>query len=291
MAVHESQEMQLKELEKQCPLSTDLERQRFLKGCDGNLEKATKRLRKYLEWRAQHVTNDRSASLPKKEETSDDSASSLEEKETSDKTDWEDSVREALVATKFGQNQKRRRKRQFDETNIPQIVMLHENEESGEPVTEREGSLLFHVLPAQFDRKLVDSGIYELAIALYLERKLDRDCLQQGTVLLDVRPGKGFHNASALILMPFIQRISKFLNQKFPERLHRCILYPLPRPALWLWHMASSLLDDNVTERIILIAGDFSIEAPPPNEDLAQYIDESVLEQVECARLDAFVDT
>ena len=129
-----------------------------------------------------------------------------------------------------------------------------------------------------------------LVIALYLERKFDRDNLQKGTLLIDVRPGVGFPNTSALLLMPFIQRSSKYLNKLFPERLHSCIVYPLPRPALWLWNMASAMIDKDVVDRIQLIAGADAIDAPPPNKDLAEYIDESVLEQVESARLAAFVD-
>jgi len=213
-----------------------------------------------------------------------------EDAENDDKTDWDNAVQTALEATDIDRAHRLWR-RQHSTTNIPQIVMLHTDDENGLPVTERDGKLLFHVLPAQIDRKLVSSGIYELAIALYLDRKLGRDCLRKGTLLLDVRPGKGFANSPALLLMPFIQSISKYLNQRFPERLYRCILYPLPRPALWLWNMASAMMDQDVVDRVKLIAGADTVDAPPPNEDLAEFIDESVLEQVESARLAAFVDT
>jgi hypothetical protein len=276
LQLHSAQERHLLVLETQCPLSTDSERQRFLKSCNGNTEKAEKRLRKYLHWRAQHLKN-----IAEKQEASE---------ENDDEADWKRAVCAALEFLDLDEkNGKRGNKRKSN--SIPQIVMLHTDQETGLPVMDRDRRLLFHVLPAQIDRKLTSSGIYELTIALYLESKLDRECLQQGTLLLDVRPGVGFANPPALFLMPFIKSISKYLNQRFPERLYRCILYPLPRPALWLWHMASGLLDDNVVDRIKLVAGEAAIDAPPPNEDLAEYIDESVLQQVESARLAAFVNT
>ena len=270
-------EEKLQVLETNCPYSTDSERQRFLKSCDGDSEKATRRLRKYLDWRAKHVKHVVQYEEQEKIENDDD------------KADWENAVNAAVEASDLdGTHKRQRRKHRDAKTRIPQIVMLH-RDETGEPITERDGRLLFHVLPAQIDRKLTFSGIYELTIALYLESKFDRDSLQKGTLLLDVRPGEGFANPPALTLMPFIQNISKYLNQRFPERLHRCILYPLPRPALWLWNMASALIDENVLDRIKLIAGPDAIDAPPPNEDLAKYIDESFLERVESARLAAFV--
>lgn len=277
-----AQERHLLVLETQCPLSTDSERQRFLKSCNGNTEKAAKRLRKYLHWRAQHVKD----IAEKQQEASE---------ENDDEADWKWAVCAALefldLDEKNGKRGNKRKSPRSQTNSIPQIVMLHTDQETGLPVTECDGRLLFHVLPAQIDQKLTSSGIYELTIALYLESKLDRECLQQGTLLFDVRPGVGFANPPALLLMPFIKSISKYLNQRFPERLYRCILYPLPRPALWLWHIASGLLDDNVVDRIKLVAGEAAIDAPPPNEDLAEYIDESVLEQVESARLAAFVNT
>lgn len=279
MTVRKESQDSNKILEKNCPLSTDSERQRFLKLCNGDREKATQRLRKYLDWRALHA---KALGRGGKEE----------ETEKDDKAEWENAYHAALDSLHLDGTQKRRRTKHRNAQTaicIPQIIMLHQDKETGDPVMERDGRLLFHVLPAQIDKKLTSSGIYELTIALYLESKFDRDSLCQGTLLLDVRPGVGFPNAPALMLMPFIQSITKYLNQRFPERLYRCILFPLPRPALWLWHMASALIDDSVVERIKLIAGSEAIDAPPPNEDLAEYIDESILEQCESARLAAFV--
>jgi hypothetical protein len=53
--------------------------------------------------------------------------------------------------------------------------------------------------------------------------------------------------------------------------------------------MASTMIDKDVVDRIQLVAGAAAIDASPPNNDLAEYIDESILEQVESARLAAFI--
>ncbi len=269
--IKEGQEECLQVLQDRFPLSTDSERLRFLKSCDGNTEKASKRLRKYFDWRAQHLVD----GTPDNKD------------ETDDKDDWDSAVHVALKTFENDVNLKRQKRK--NHTKIPRIVMLHTDNETGEPIREREGRLLFHVLPAQIDKRLASSGICELVTALYLERKFDRDNLQKGTLLIDVRPGVGFPNTSALMLMPFIQRSSKYLNKLFPERLHSCIVYPLPQPALWLWNMASTMIDKDVVDRIQLVAGAAAIDASPPNNDLAEYIDESILEQVESARLAAFI--
>ena len=152
--IKEGQEESLRVLQNRFPLSTDSERLRFLKSCDGNAEKASKRLRKYLDWRAQHLVD-----------------GTLENKdETDDKDDWDSAVHAALKTLDTDVNHKRQERK--NRTKIPRIVMLHTDNETGEPARERDGRLLFHVLPAQIDKRLASSGICELSYSSLFGEKV-----------------------------------------------------------------------------------------------------------------------
>lgn len=69
---------------------------------------------------------------------------------------------------------------------------------------------------------------YGLCIAFYLDKQLSRTSMETITVCIDVRAGHGWPNPPARSIVPFIKTMISMLDAKFPGRLSKSILYPLP---------------------------------------------------------------
>ena len=149
----------------------------------------------------------------------------------------------------------------------------------------RDGTILLHVIPALIQKKGVLAETYAMAIALYLDRKFSRDSLELATVFLDVRPGMGWPNPPAIQMLSFIRATSRILHAYYPERLASCILYPLPRAAMWIWDAVKPFLDNEIVTRVSLVQGSDARSALPPNDELEAHAQRKWLEQMEIMRL------
>jgi hypothetical protein len=143
-------------------------------------------------------------------------------------------------------------------------------------------------MPGRLDKKMAPAEIYSLALGLYLDRKQNRESLDLFSVMLDVRGGKGWANPPAYNMMPFIKSAAMLLHQHYPERLDKLIVYPLPRPALWIWHMVKPFLDVSVVSSAHLIGGKDTSASTPPNDKLEEFVDLSILSEMEKHRLSTF---
>jgi hypothetical protein len=169
--------------------------------------------------------------------------------------------------------------------------MTYTDEQTGEPLRTRNGRLVLHVLPAQVDKKLANAETYALAKAIYLDRKFGRDSNDLATILIDVRPGQGWSNPKAFTMVPYIRSVSRILHQYFPQRMDKCLVYPLPTAALVIWDMARPVLDRSIVDAITLVQGSDALAAPPPNAELGKYLEEDMLEKMEAKRRSLFVSS
>ena len=268
-------------LEEQFPNSPYSERLRFLRACKGSVSDAAVKLQTYYDWRELHGLD-----LPEYKEARLGTAN--------DEEDWLLSCRKAIEHTENVDKETPKKKttasaRSLKSFVLPQIVFAY-SDGNGLPKTSKSGRRLLHVMPARINKKLASAQTYALALSLYLDHKQERDKLDLFVVMLDVRPGKGWANPPAYNMMPFIKAVGSLLHQHYPERLDKLFLYPLPRPALWIWEMVKPFLDPSVVESAYLIAGKDTVGAPPPNHALCSHVDEDLLEVMENTRICNFID-
>lgn len=263
------------------PASTEAERKRFLKARRGNVITAADKLGEFMEWRQRHRLDCEEYVEARGSRT--------------DAQDWEFASKLALEWEDDQKNDKgnRRFKKRTKAsttatttTTLPQIVTVYYDNES--PCRTRDAKLVLHVLPAQVNKKLASPETYALAKAIYLDLKFDRYSLEEATIFIDVRPGRGWANPPGYTMMPFITHVSKLLHQHFPERLHQCIVYPLPKPAIWIWDMAERFLDKSIVDSVLLIGGSDALTAEAPVERMSRFVDEELLERMEQRRVEFF---
>ena len=173
--------------------------------------------------------------------------------------------------------------------SLPRIVhTFHSNDRE---CTDNDGHVIIKLSPAQIDGNLVnDVKTYSLAIALYLDRKLDRhDAYQTVTLLIDVRGGKGWPNPSPKTLLPFLKHTIHLLLEMMPERLHRAIVYPIPSAFRWIWSIVQRGMDAETADRCRLVSGAARISSQPPTKELSEYMSHDLVDAMEEERLATFV--
>jgi hypothetical protein len=195
------------------PESTLAERRRFLKARKGVIKAASAQLGSYFQWRSRNKIDEFFPSTF-----------------TTDEEDWALAARGAMEIANTN------RKSPASDKILPRIVSVYGGNDG--LVFCRNGARIVHVLPSQLDTTIAPGTTYALALAMYLDRKLDRNHTEKVTVVIDIRSGKGWPNPSSVSLVPFIKLVVGSLNSYFPERLSRCILFPLPMTATVIFNKA-----------------------------------------------------
>ncbi len=293
----------LQKLEKHCSLATHAERMRFLNAKGGNYTLALDQLKKYLAWRDNYDL-DQLSHLPSSPSrirdgisssatlSSDDSFHSCASSDgTMDQIDWKFASDKALAIEYLlksdGSNSINNRNHQQPLT-LPQLARILTVPGSDQHLCDLHGNRILQLLPAQMDPTVASPETFQLCIAFYLERKLSRTSSEKLTVTIDVRGGHGWSNPKPNKLVPFIKSVSKCMEQNFPERLERSVLFPMPRAAAVLWGMIRRFLDPNTANKIKVISGNAGTDAEPPYERMEKFIGRDVLELMEANRVDTF---
>lgn len=107
--------------------------------------------------------------------------------------------------------------------------------------------------------------------------------------MLDVRPGEGWPNPLAIFMIPFIRKIAKMLQGRFPGRLERLIVFPVPTTALGVFHAVQWVFNKQITEKMVLVSGPAERQSPLPKDELSKFISEDILDFTEEARRSSFV--
>merc|ERR1712071_177518 len=96
-------------------------------------------------------------------------------------------------------------------------------------------------------------------------------------------------NIAAFSLIPYMKAISNVMNEFFPERLDRLVLFPLPTACKFLWNVIKKFLDPVTAEKIIVVSGPAAIDSPAPIKVLSEYVDVETLKYLELVRKSTFV--
>lgn len=250
-----------------CPNATLEEQIRFLRGKNYKLDIATEKLTAYLEWRKEHGLND------------DDWNTTAED-------DWKTSSQKAF--RKVNKNDD-----DATEISLPQILFTIQKGNKKNNIdddTTKNQMMVLHLIPARIDTKVASLEVYSLTIAYYLDRQLDRHVDQAACVLLDTRRGVGWPNTKAFALMSFIRQTTNILQEMFPERLAKCILFNVPLACKWLWEMAKPFLDPSTRNKVVLCSGKDDPQAEAPQKTLGEIVSLGTLERMEKMRRSLYVE-
>ena len=171
--------------------------------------------------------------------------------------------------------------------DILQIIFLHKSEDD-EPIKDKNGNVILHVLPARINRKATTAETYGLALAFYLDRKFDRASNEKVTVLLDARGGEGWPNPSFVMMASFVRKVTQIVQSKNPERFETFLVAPVPWYAMGVWNATKRFLSNDIRNSFILFPGPSGKNATLPKVALEEHIDTNVLNLTEKFRLKNF---
>lgn len=205
------------------PTTTVEERTRFLRARKGDVQAASAMLKHYLDWRAQ-FDDDKS-----QEQTLGTNVSNMSEEDPI----WR---KACILASSISPSPL-----SSSDPIPPCIVFFTEKDGSlnDAPVAFRTltGKRVLQHIPARIDLSAADAEVYATALALYIELLVPHDSMEKICVVIDARPGNGWGNIPAPLLVPFIKHAARLLNDLHPERLDSCILFPVPVVAKYLWNV------------------------------------------------------
>ena len=306
----------VKRLQEKHPNATQAECQRFLICVKHKEDEASQRLEAFLKWRFDcglkvSVDEDRSSGVAKNAMGDTIKKHRREygpELISDDEKDWKEAAKMAVAINGdkavesyiiLPQIICSYEERKFETDCDAHHEISHDNDkQSIQPIGSnndrkqtpprcKDGTSIFHILPARLDLSLATAPTYALACALYLDRRLSRSTTERLTLFCDVRGGRGWANPTPWSTLPFIQSTSSLLGQHYPERLERLVLFPMPKAAMWIWSAAQKCLDPNTASKVVVVgaAGEGGL-----SERLEEYIDEDDLKVLEGRRRSFFDD-
>ena len=259
----------LQRLAEEFPEATRAEVRRFLAE-HKTVSSASKKLKAYFSWRRKNqeaMNADVSSSSGAGSNTLDD------------RSVWEVCCRATahLVSPTISQ-----------ELRLPQIIRLVQDQEE-QNMRDVEGNRVLLLLPAMLDTKVASVSTYSLATMLYIDTILDRSSMETPTLVLDVRPGRGWANPTPQKVIPYLQKISQVGANMFPERLNRAVAVPVPAMAVGLWNMAKPLLDKKHAARVSLVGGPATGRSPLPKDEMLKFFPSELVEEMEERRRSSFI--
>lgn len=257
----------LQRLAEEFPEATRAEVCRFLAE-HKTVSSASKKLKAYFSWRRKNQDAMNAVS------SSSGAGSTLD-----DQSVWEVCCRATahLVSPNISQ-----------ELQLPQIVRLVQDQEE-QNMRDVEGNRVLLLLPAMLDTKVASVSTYSLATMLYIDTILDRSSMETPTLVLDVRPGRGWANPTPQKVIPYLQKISQVGANMFPERLNRAVAVPVPAMAVGLWNMAKPLLDKKHAARVSLVGGPATGRSPLPKDEMLKFFPSELIEEMEERRRSSFI--
>lgn len=242
--------------------TTAAERLRFFVAKKRNRLVAAQSLQVYTDWHLQHANV-----LTSSTSTSSDGAN--HENLSQDDKNWKEA---SLIALKV-------RNEKHCHEPLPKLAHMYQRQpqpsnskEDDLYIRDKTGRRIVHFTPGRMDDRVASTVTYALALALYIDRSLDRESDETITVVIDARGSHGWRNPHAAQLLPFIQHLAKLMLTMFPERLHRAVVFPIPPRFFWIWRLARNCVDPLTREKICPLTGACAIESPAPMDQIAEYI-------------------
>jgi hypothetical protein len=259
---------------KSFPNTTKAERTRFLRARKGDVQAASAMLKHYLDWRAQFDQDEH-----------DEQRLRTNESDTSE----EDPIwsKACVLASSISPSSS------FSSSGpIPPCIVFFPDKDGStshapETLYTVKGKRVLQHLPARIDLSAADAEVYATALALYIDLQVPHDSMEKICVVIDARPGTGWGNIPAPMLVPFIKHSARLLNDLHPERLDSCILFPVPVVAKFLWNAVSPFLDPATANKVCILSGSAHVNSPFPNE-MELHLQKEVMEWMERKRLSTF---
>lgn len=247
-------------LEKKFQDSTPMERKRFLKG--RGLDRAEQKMNRYFEWRKQYNLDGLASKVVRK----------------TDSEVWDIAV--AHTAQYYESS---------DGSPVPSVVPRVVKFGDNEDLRALDGRRIALVLPGLIEKKLAPLDFFARCVGVYLDLKLDRNFDESIYVLVDVRSGLNWPNASPGSLLPFMKSLNKQLIDAMPERMHKTIVYPIPPIAKPIWALFKSFIDKKVVAKISILWGPASVNCPIPKGMRNDVFDQKVVNSIEDIRKSEFI--
>lgn len=250
------------------PSSTVQERNRYLKG--RSLDRAAEKMETFMKWRDEyHLFSENVDGIRFGKD---------------DEQLWQSAVSHSAKyyhsATKTARNSDTTYQ---DINSLPRIVKFGEADD----FRASDGKRLLLVLPGLIDKSRASLDFYATCVAVFLYFKLDRYSEESIYVLIDVRAGRNWPNPPPTALIPFVKSLSKLI-MLMPERMHQCILFPLPIAAKPVWGLFKPFIDPKVVKKIKILFGPASADSNIPNGMENILADPKVLEPIVQSRLMEF---
>jgi hypothetical protein len=67
----------------------------------------------------------------------------------------------------------------------------------------------------------------------------------------------------------------------FPERLHQCLLFPVPQAANWIWNIVKAWIDPDTSRKVQLLKGHATKVSQPPFEAMEKFLEPEVAKLLE----------
>lgn len=166
-------------------------------------------------------------------------------------------------------------------SDVLQCSYIPFHTKTGLPLRDMEGYRVMVQFAGKINTRAASYQFYTEVFSLFIDQHFKRDDNEEVTVFLDCRPGPGWPNVPALGLVGFIRAVVHQLYALFPQRMRRCIIYPVPRAALYLWRLLSAFLDPELRDLMILIPGP---------KAMSKYIDDDTFAEIEKVRERALND-
>ena len=290
----------LQQLQEYCPASTDAERRRFLTACNHNVKEAAARWQHYWEWHQTYHQQQPQSIQPILIQPTGDP----------DYDVWVQACWTAQQQTACGGGHGQVTGVETTTTTttarivLPRVIRslnysatttttTTDHDDDDHPQQQQQGHQhrIFYILPGMMDDKLAphnNYSTYTLAVALYLDALVQRDSMETVTLVVDVRAGRGWPNVHAVKLVPFIKTSLQLLLTLFPERLHKCVVYPVPSAFFYLWSLISKCMEDVTAAKICIVSGKCTMEAAPPTEQLEEHLGKEAASLLEPYRVSKF---
>ena len=249
-------------LKERFPTSTSMERKRFLTGRP--LEKASRKMSSYMQWRKLYKLDDASYLQRKAEIKSDGDA-------------WDFAVEQTFKCYED--------RPKSTPCKLPRVIKFGEVDD----IHALDGRRVGYVLPGRIDRKLASLDFYARCLGVFLDLKLDRESSETIYIVVDVRSGLNWPNLSPTKLLSFVKSLNKQLINAMPERMHQTIVFPIPLIAKPVWGLFKNILDKKITAKISVLWGKADTSSPVPKGLPTDVFDDRVIESLESIRRSEFI--
>jgi hypothetical protein len=279
----------IERLQKRHPNATKAECIRFFRCAKQNEKAASARIEEWFAWRLENglkISIDEAAG---EGDTVEETIPYGRDYMKKDEKLWNETAKLAIeiVSKSSGSNNGTE-----NNVQLPQIICSYEMRQTSDALSDndnnvddevtsttkpprcKDGSRIFHLVPARFDLSIATAQVYALAAALYLDRLLSRCTTEKVSLICDVRGGRGWANPTPWSLLPFVQATSSLLGRHFPERLKRMVLYPMPSSAVWVWAAAQKFLDADTASKVVVVGLDGT--SPNNNNDLHEELEKFI---------------